>query len=183
MPHAERLRESKTIWTDAPCKNELILQCAGEGIFSLDNQGRMTFVNAAAGRMLGYTREDLGQDLAHDLIHHGKCDGRLCPAEERPLLAPCRDGTLHRNHDAVFWQKNGRPLEVQYTSAPIWEAGQMVGAVVVFSDNTARKQNEVRSARWQHIFGAHCIAARLPRYCYRPAHAGKIHCHPRRTPG
>ncbi|HWR76864.1 MAG TPA: PAS domain S-box protein [Thiobacillus sp.] len=152
MSLAERLRESKTILTDALRKNELILQFAGEGIFGLDNQGRMTFVNPAAERMLGYTKEDLGQGLAHDLIHPGLCDSRLCPAEECPLLAPCRDGTLHRNHDAVFWQKNGCPLDVQYTSAPIWEAGQITGVVVVFSDNTARKQNEARSARWQHIF-------------------------------
>lgn len=136
----------------APHKPELILQFAGEGILVLDHQGWITFANAAAERMLGYTREDLGKGLAHNIIHHSKRDGSPYPAEECPLLESCRDGTPYQDSDAVFWQKNGRPLEVRYVSTPIWEDGRLSGAVVVFGDNTMFKQNEGLLARWQNVF-------------------------------
>lgn len=152
LPLAQRLRESQTILTEALHKNELILQCAGEGIYGLDKRGRMTFANAAAERMLGYTLAEVGDVSVHSLIHHSKSDGRPHPAEECPLLATYREGTPHQSNDDVFWRKDGRPLDVQYVSAPIWEAGQITGAVVVFSDNTVRKRNEALLARWQHIF-------------------------------
>lgn len=152
QPFAQRLRESQTILTETLRKNALTLQYAGEGIYGLDLQGRMTFVNAAAERMLGYAKEDLGRDLIRHIIPHGKCDGCLSHTEDCSILEKCRDGESLQCNDAVFLRKNGRPLDVRCISAPIGEAGQITGAVVVFSDNTARKQNEARSARWRHIF-------------------------------
>jgi len=152
QPFAQRLRESQTILTEALRKNALTLQYAGEGIYGLDLQGRMTFVNAAAERMLGYGKEDLGRDLIRHIIPHGKCDGCLSHTEDCSILEKCRDGESLQCNDAVFLRKDGHPLDVRCISAPIGEAGQITGAVVVFSDNMARKQNEAALARWQHVF-------------------------------
>lgn len=152
LPLARKLRESQSILTEALHKNELILQHAGEGIYGLDNQGRMTFVNPAAERMLGYTQADMGKDLVNHITHRENCVGCSLPIEECSILAACRDGALQHCDDAIFWRKDGRPLDVQYISAPILEAGQITGAVVVFSDNTARKQNRAVLAKWQQIF-------------------------------
>ncbi|MDP1926147.1 MAG: PAS domain S-box protein [Thiobacillus sp.] len=152
QPFAQKLRESQTILTEAVRKNELILQHAGEGIYGLDNRGRMTFVNAAAERMLGYSNEDMGHDLVHHITHRRNCKGCSVPVEECSILATCHDGALHLCDDAIFWRKDGRPLDVQYISAPILEAGLITGAVVVFSDNTERKRNEATLTRCQHIF-------------------------------
>jgi PAS domain S-box-containing protein len=133
-------------------KNELILQYSGEGIFSLDKQRRLTFVNVAAERMLGYTQADLGQDLIHHLVPFGRCDGCPSTGETCSVLAMDCDGAPHRCNDAVFLRKDGHPLDVRCVSAPILEAGQVTGAVMVFGDNTARKQSEADLARWRHIF-------------------------------
>ena len=152
QPLAQRIRESQTVLSEALRKNELILQHAGEGIYGLDNQGRLTFVNAAAERMLGYTREDLGQNIVPHIVPHGKCDGCPSAAKECSILAMCTDGVPHQCDDATFWRKDGQPLDVQCITAPIWEAGEITGAVVVFSDNTARKQNEAILTKCQHIF-------------------------------
>lgn len=149
---AQSYRESQTILTEALRKNELILQHVGEGIYGLDNQGRLTFVNAAAERMLGYTRDDLGRNIVHHIVPHGKCEGCLSAAKECSILSMCTDGVPHQCDDAVFWSKDGQPLDVQCITAPIWEAGQITGAVVVFSDNTARKQNEAILGRCRNIF-------------------------------
>jgi PAS domain-containing protein len=39
--------------------HELILDAAGEGIFGVDLQGNITFINPAAARTIGWTREEL----------------------------------------------------------------------------------------------------------------------------
>jgi PAS domain S-box-containing protein len=44
--------------------------------------------------------------------------------------------------DEVFWRKDGTALPVEYVSTPITEADQVVGAVIVFRDITARKLAE-----------------------------------------
>ena len=75
-------------------RNELILNSAGEGIYGLDLEGRTTFVNPAAARMIGWEPGDLiGQPL-HDILHHSKPDGSPYPREEYPILAALRDGAV-----------------------------------------------------------------------------------------
>src|SRR4051812_41504316 len=51
-------------------RSRLILQSSGEGIFGTDADGRITFVNAAACRMLGFTAAELTGQLSHDVLHH-----------------------------------------------------------------------------------------------------------------
>lgn len=152
QPFVRRFRVSQDTLGEALRRNELILQYAGDGIYGLDLQGRMSFVNAAAERILGYTREDMGQDLARRITPRGKCAGCLLPIEECSILETSRDGRVHQCSDAVFRRKDGSLLDVEYVSAPIVEAGQVTGAVVVFRDNTARKENEAMLARWQYVF-------------------------------
>ena len=47
----------------------------GDGIFGIDLEGRITFVNAAATQMLGYKQEEMLGQVMHNLIHHTKADG------------------------------------------------------------------------------------------------------------
>lgn len=101
---------NQTSLTESLHTNELILQCSGEGIFGLDKQGRMTFVNAAAERMLGYTKADLGQNLIHHIVPHGKCGGCRSAGEICSVLAMDCDGAPHQCNDAIFLRKNGLPL-------------------------------------------------------------------------
>ena len=73
-------------------QNQLILNAAGEGIFGLDLEGRHTFVNPAAARMLGYTIEELLGTPSHITWHHTRADGRPYPAEECPIYGAYKDG-------------------------------------------------------------------------------------------
>src|SRR3712207_2249400 len=51
--------------------------------------------------------------------------------------------TLFRSRDdEVFWRKDGTSFSVEYTSTPIFEDGEVVGAVVTFKDITERKALE-----------------------------------------
>ncbi len=123
-------------------RNQLILDSAGEGIYGLDRDGRITFSNAAATEILGWKLEDVLGRAAHDVHHHSHADGSPYPFEDCLIYATYRDGEVHRVDDEVFWHIDGSSVPVEYTSTPIFEDGAACGVVVVFRDITKRKEME-----------------------------------------
>ena len=113
---------------------ELIVDSAGEGIFGLDINGNVTFLNKAASIMLGWDSAELIGKSHHDLVHHTHGDGTPYPQEECPIYKAYKDGTVHFKSDDVFWTKGGESFPVEYTSTPIRQHQQLTGAVVVFRD-------------------------------------------------
>ena len=121
---------------------ELILNTAAEGIYGVDADGRTTFANPAAARMVGRTPEELIGQFQHELIHHSRPDGSPYPADDCPIYAAYHDGEVHHVDDEVFWRKDGTSFPVEYTSTPIREDGWITGAVVTFRDISERKRAE-----------------------------------------
>ena len=120
-------------------ENQLILRAAGEGIYGVNAEGKTTFVNPAAERMLGWSAEELvGRDM-HSIVHHTHPDGSHYHDEDCPIYAAFRDGAVHQVDTEVFWRKDGSKFWVDYTSTPIRDRGNVVGAVIVFRDITQRK--------------------------------------------
>jgi PAS domain S-box-containing protein len=120
-------------------QNELILNSMGEGLCGLDLPGKITFVNPAAAKLLGYqVTELIGQSISL-ILPHSKEDGTPYPIEASPISASLRDGTVHQVRDEAFWRKNGSSFPVEYVSTPIREQGVIVGAVVTFKDITERQ--------------------------------------------
>ncbi len=135
-------RRVEKLFEEIEQENQLILQAAGEGIYGVNAEGLTTFVNPAAERMLGYSADELVGQSMHSLLHHTHADGSHYPASECPIYAACRDGAVHCVENEVFWRKGGSAFPVEYTSTPIRENGQPVGAVVVFRDVSERKETE-----------------------------------------
>lgn len=123
-------------------RNELILGAAGEGIFGMDLEGRATFVNPAAARMLGWEAEALNGRWIHPVVHPSHPNGTPYAVESCPMEAALADGTARRVTDEVFWRKDGTSFAVEYVTTPIRENGAIIGAVVVFQDVTERKRSE-----------------------------------------
>jgi len=121
---------------------QLILDAAGEGIYGVDLDGRVTFVNPAAVKMAGWSQEELIGAHQHSVLHHTKPDGTPYPVQECPIYAAFKDGKQHQVADEVFWKKDGSSFPVEYVSNPIIEDGVLVGAVVVFKDTAERRQAE-----------------------------------------
>lgn len=119
---------------------ELILESAGEGIFGLDIDGRVTFVNRAAALMLGWEADDLVGQSHHGLIHHTRADGEPYPVSQCPIHQAYRDGKIHFGGDEIFWRRDGTSFPVEYMSTPILENRRLTGAVVVFRDLTVCRQ-------------------------------------------
>jgi PAS domain S-box-containing protein len=118
--------------------NERILTSSGEGIYGLDVEGKLTFVNPAGANMLGYCIEELLGGPMHELIHHTKPDGSLYPREDCPFNAALTEGAVYHNETEIFWRKDGTSFPVDCSVSPIVEDGQRTGAVVTFQDISER---------------------------------------------
>src|SRR3954465_12968056 len=139
--HSERAGESANAACDRiERENQLILRAAGEGIYGVNAEGKTTFVNPAAERMLGWGAEELVGKALHPIVHHPHHDGRHYPDHDCPIYAAFRDGAVHQVEGEVFWRKDGTPVWVEYTSTPIRDRSMVVGAVIVFRDVSQRRE-------------------------------------------
>ncbi len=127
------------LFQDIEQENQLILRAAGEGIFGVNVEGCATFVNPAAERILGWPADELVGKNMHVIMHHTRPDGSTYPETECPIYAAFRDGAVHEVGNEMFWHRDGRAVWVEYTSTPIRDRGELVGAVVVFRDITQRR--------------------------------------------
>jgi PAS domain S-box-containing protein len=123
-------------------RSRLILESSAEGIFGTDTEGRITFVNPAACRMLGFSVEELIGQPSHAIFHHHRPDGSEYPEEECPMFEAYQHGKASRIDDEVLWCKDGTGLPVEYGVTPMLKDGTVVGAVISFSDITERKRVE-----------------------------------------
>ena len=118
----------------------LMLASTGEGVFGVDLDGLCVFINPAGARMIGLEPEQvLGQNM-HVLTHHSHGDGTHYPMEDCPIYNAFRQGQPCRIDSEVFWRAGGSSFPVEYSSYPVFDQGQVRGAVVTFVDITERKQ-------------------------------------------
>ena len=124
-------------------QHQLILNAMGEGVYGLDLQGNVTFVNPAAASMINWEMADLIGQSMHQVLHHSHPDGSHYPRECWPIYAAFRDGSTRRITDEVFWRKDGTSFPVEYISTPMQdEQGRIIGAVITFRDITQQKWAE-----------------------------------------
>ena len=127
-------------------RSQLILDAATEGVYGIDREGRLTFVNPAGARMLGWAPEEILNQPMHELIHHTRPDGSPYPRRECPQTRSIEHGTTSRVVDEVFWRQDGSSFPVRYTGTPLFEHGEIVGAVVTFEDRSERARAAVAEA-------------------------------------
>ncbi|WP_204140326.1 PAS domain-containing sensor histidine kinase [Halomicronema sp. CCY15110] len=124
-------------------QHQLILNAVGEGVYGLDLDGNVTFVNPAAAAMIDWPVEELIGKSMHAVLHHSHADGNHYQREDCPIYQAFQDGSTRRVANEVFWRKDGTSFPVEYISTPMHdEDGQLVGAVVTFRDITQRRWAE-----------------------------------------
>ncbi|WP_159798322.1 ATP-binding protein [Puerhibacterium puerhi] len=120
-------------------EREHTLESVADGIYGVDAAGRVTFVNAAAARILGALAVDLVGRDAHATFHAPAEDGTPYPVEHCYITEAVRDGITVAAELDVYRRLDGREVPVEVTASPLRDGDVVRGAVVAFRDVTERR--------------------------------------------
>jgi PAS domain S-box-containing protein len=112
------------------------------GVYTLDLNGLVTYVNPAAEAMFGWTNAELLGRKMHDVTHYKRPDGGPFPASDCPGLQVLQKGVELREYEDMFIRKDGSFFPVVYSASPLKTEDQTVGIVVGFRDDTLRREAE-----------------------------------------
>lgn len=119
-----------------------ITDTAATPIFVTGSNGCTVFANPEAERTFGYSLAELEGHTLHEKIHHHHPDGTPFEIGDCRIAKVRSDGACVRNLEAIFFHKDGTPLPVMCSSAPIVVDGKRAGAVVVAHDMRAQKATQ-----------------------------------------
>ncbi|MGD1907181.1 MAG: ATP-binding protein [Leptolyngbyaceae cyanobacterium] len=136
------LKQAKDSLKHLSHQNDLILKSAGEGIYGLDTQGHVVFVNPAAAKILEQSTQSLIGQFMHDLIKHSRPDHTTYPWTDTPIFETLNSGQTHHVSGDLFHRQDGTSFATEYVSTPLQEAGHILGVVVTFKDITERQMIE-----------------------------------------
>jgi PAS domain S-box-containing protein len=111
-------------------RSELILNSAAEGICGFDLQGKVTFANPAAARVMVLSVPEM----------IGRQEQTLFPAFKTQARAGAASDNGFHPTEVVATRPNGSTFAAEYIRSPIHEDGRAVGEVLMFKDITERKQ-------------------------------------------
>ena len=150
--HARKLAEQTAPEGSAELRRALefsqsVMTNMGEGLYTVDTQGLVTYINPAAERLFGWSRGELLGRKMHDMTHYQRPDGSPFPTAECSGLQVLQRGVLLSNHEDVFIRKDTTFFPVIYSAGPIRSEGAIIGVVVVFRDVSAQKEAEAEIRR------------------------------------
>jgi diguanylate cyclase (GGDEF)-like protein/PAS domain S-box-containing protein len=119
-----------------------ILATTGDGIYQIDWEGKLVYLNPAGERLLGYELDEIRGQSMHELIHFRTPQGEPRPAETCLFLAALRNGLPHRSAEDWYQRKDGTFITVECTSTPLRLGDEITGAVFSFHDITERQHRE-----------------------------------------
>lgn len=141
---------------------ETILDHTNDGIYVVDRDCRILYWNRPAGRITGWeSGEVLGRRCRDDiLVHVDRFGQALCEPGRCPLHRAMAEGrALTAPYLVYAKRKTGDRVAVAVSVAPIYdEAGQVIGGVEVFRDETEQVVNMERA----RVAQLHALSGDLP---------------------
>ena len=139
-------------------KNQLLLDCASEGIVGLDYDGSISFINPRACDLLAGTEENLlGKHISEFLYKGDEAHSALEQWQESELRQDCLEqGGTHQMSTELWRQTKGNfPTELNM-AALVNSRKKVQGAVLVFQDITERRKLEdqlTHMAKYDNLTG------------------------------
>jgi PAS domain S-box-containing protein len=115
------------------------LGCIGDAVIATDGEGRVTFLNAVAAALTGWTEDAARGEPLEGVFRIVNEQSRQ--TVENPALRAIRDGIIVglANH-TILIARDGREFPIDDSAAPIRDGtGRVNGAVLVFRDISERK--------------------------------------------
>ena len=115
---------------------------ATSGLFMLDQDQRISFMNPAAEHLLGRSFDEVQGKTLHEVAHSSHPEGNPCAVPECRLVKALGSDAPVKNLGEIFLHKDGHPLFVSCSIAPLHPDGVPMGSVVEFQDVTDHKAAE-----------------------------------------
>lgn len=139
---------------------EQVLQSVGEGLCQIGADARVTYINPAGARLLGYTSQELVGQSASILLARASATGAADPLKDAGVEQLAGTGLRVESDTENFRRKDGSVFAVHYVSAPMVVDDTAQGVVVTFRDITVEQQmrkrlldDEVKIRKAQEIAG------------------------------
>jgi len=118
------------------------LRSIGDAVISCDTRGNVTFINPVAEVMTGWTiGEAAGKPLSKIFSIVNELSGAVLDSPVEAVLKEGRPVAL-ANHTNLI-KRDGGTVPIEDSAAPILDdKGQVIGAVLVFRDVTAKRRSE-----------------------------------------
>lgn len=129
---------------------EVTLNSIGDAVLSTDRSGNVTYLNAIAEAMTGWSRaEAAGQPLAtiFNIVDATTREPSLDPL----ALAVRENRVVSLTPNCILVGRNGGEFPIEDSAAPIHDRrGQVIGAVIVFRDVSVARQMSTQLSHLAH---------------------------------
>lgn len=130
---SEKRRESEP--RNDPSWTGLILDSVADGVFTVDQQGRITSFNKAAEKITGFSREDAIGQYCHEIFRANTC------FEACPLKHTAETAETIVNLEVNILNRENKEIPISISTAVVKDKeGKIVGAVETFRDLSLIKE-------------------------------------------
>ena len=131
---------------------EKLLDSMYDGVYFVNRDRKMTYWNAGAERLTGYSAsEAVGKHCFDNFLGHVDETGKPLCTSGCPLSNVMSDGQP-RECEIYLRHKNGHRVPISVRALPIRNNdGVIVGAVEVFSDSTAKRRADERVGELENL--------------------------------
>ncbi len=124
-----------------------VTECMGEGLFTLDTEGRLTYINRTAQQILGRPADALLGRSVSEAVWAPTAPGTMRSFADSPFARALAEMDTIRVADDVFLAAPGAAVPVSYTATPVRTDAGVQGCVVIFTDISELKQREADTRR------------------------------------
>lgn len=134
------LKAANKVIENEKARAEAILNSLGDGLITIDQNGRTTFANEPAAKLIGPRVKIIGQDIAK-LVELKHQSGLAINKSENPFEQVLKQGkqiTVRLSKGKAFYLYNAENVKIRiaFTITPIRLRKALLGAVMVFRDIT-----------------------------------------------
>lgn len=119
-----------------------IVALVAEGLCVIDPEGRLTYMNPAAERILGWRSDEVRGRILHDTVHHMRPDGSPYPRRECPLVRSITAGETVAGHEDVWLHRDGTFVPIVCSATPLARDGEARGSVLSLHDRREARDRE-----------------------------------------
>jgi len=139
----ERAANAEALFVEKE-RAQVTLDSIGDAVICTDAAGLVTYINAVAEGLTGWSRKEAAGRLLADVFRVINVDSRILARD--PLgLAISENRTVNLPPNCILVSRDGSEAGIEDSAAPIHDRrGNVTGAVIVFRDVTASRAQSLR---------------------------------------